>query len=119
MEQKENKILNMSFEVALEGIKLSKELNQHRHYAIANQLLRSSTSIGANVREAQYPESRRDFYHKMKIAAKETGETQYWLELIELSGIETVSNDFKKLVNDTHWIIMKILESTKKGMAKK
>jgi len=48
---------------------------------VARQLLKAGTSIGANVREVQNAESKTDFIHKMKIAAKETDETEYWLEL--------------------------------------
>ena len=55
--------------------------------AIADQLLRSGTSVGANVREARAAESRADFVHKMQIALKEAGETAYWLELIAMSNL--------------------------------
>jgi len=56
-------------------------LENNRKYIISQQLIRSETSIGANVMEAQNAESRKDFLHKMKIAAKEADETQYWLLL--------------------------------------
>ena len=56
-------------------------LEEQRKYVIARQLLRSGTSIGANVHEAQNAESKSDFIHKFKIAAKEVEETKYWLLL--------------------------------------
>lgn len=54
-------------------------LSEKKHYIIANQLLKCGTSIGANIREAQNAESKLDFIHKIKIAAKEAEETEYWL----------------------------------------
>ena len=77
----ENLIVKLSFEFALEIIKYSELLDSDRKYILAKQLLKSGTSIGANVREAQNAESKADFIHKMKIAAKEAEETEYWLLL--------------------------------------
>jgi four helix bundle protein len=68
---KENIILSKSFDFALKIIKFSQILEEHRHYIIANQILKSGTSIGANIREGQNAESKIDFVHKFKIAAKE------------------------------------------------
>lgn len=76
-----NLIVDLTFEFALHIIKYVELLDKERRYIIANQLLKSGTSIGANVREAQNSESKADFIHKMKIAAKEADETQYWLLL--------------------------------------
>ena len=81
MERKGNAILELSLEFALEIIDFCEELDSKRKYVISKQLLRSGTSIGANVHEAQSPESRADFIHKMKIASKEASETEYWLIL--------------------------------------
>ena len=58
-------------------------LEQHKKYNMANQLFRSGTSIGANVREAQGCESKADFIHKMKIAYKEAEETNYWCNYVQ------------------------------------
>ncbi|MDD4605597.1 MAG: four helix bundle protein [Dysgonamonadaceae bacterium] len=80
-----NEILELSFEFALEIIEFSELLESDRKYVIARQLLRSGTSIGANVREAQSSESRADFIHKLKVAHKEAIETDYWLLLCEKS----------------------------------
>lgn len=84
-DQKENAILKLTFEFSIEVIEFVELLEQSKKYVIAKQLLKSATSIGANVREAQNAESKYDFIHKMKIAHKEADETQYWLELCAAS----------------------------------
>lgn len=85
MEKKENLIVDLTFDFALEVINFSELLEEKKKYVIARQLLRSGTSIGANVWESQNAESKADFVHKMKIAAKEAFETKYWLLLCERS----------------------------------
>jgi four helix bundle protein len=82
---KENKIVDLTFQFALDIIELSEELENQHKFVIARQLLKAGTSIGANVREAQSAESKADFIHKMKIAAKEAEETEYWLLLCKHS----------------------------------
>jgi four helix bundle protein len=79
--EKDNIIVNLTFQFALDIIVFTEHLEQSKKYNLANQLFRSGTSIGANVREAQRCESKADFIHKMKIAYKEAEETWYWLEL--------------------------------------
>lgn len=82
----DNVIVDKSKLFALRIIKLYKYLNEnHRVSPIANQILKSGTSIGANVREAIRAQSRPDFYSKMNIALKECSETEYWLELLHES----------------------------------
>jgi four helix bundle protein len=66
---KDNIIIKLTLEFALDIIEYSELLEEHRKYVIARQLLKSGTSIGANIREAQNAESKADFIHKMKIAA--------------------------------------------------
>jgi four helix bundle protein len=83
--EKENVILKKSFDFALKIIEFSEVLEEARKFVIAKQLLKSGTSIGANIREAQSAESRSDFIHKMKIALKEAEETEYWLLLCKHS----------------------------------
>jgi len=78
---KENIIVNRSFQFALKIVAFCEELENKNKFIIARQLLKSGTSIGANVREAQNAESKNDFIHKFKIAAKEVDETFYWIEL--------------------------------------
>ena len=77
----DNPVVRLSFELALAVLAYVEELEASRRYVVARQLLRCGTSVGANVREAQHAESRADFIHKCKIAAKEAEETDYWLQL--------------------------------------
>lgn len=83
--EKKNIILDLSFRFALSIIEYCIVLNEKKHFVIAQQLLKSGTSIGANIREAQSAESKLDFIHKLKIAEKEAEETEYWLELCKFS----------------------------------
>ena len=83
--EKRNEILELSFEFAVDIIAFSELLEAQRKYVLARQILKSGTSIGVNIREAQNGESKADFVHKLKIAAKEADETEYWLLLCEKS----------------------------------
>jgi four helix bundle protein len=76
-----NQLLKLSIDFSLEIIAYCSLLDEHKKYAISRQLIRSGTAIGANGMEAQNAESKADFVHKLKIAAKEADETQYWLLL--------------------------------------
>jgi four helix bundle protein len=78
-----NPLLKLSIAFSLKVIEYCEILNEQKKIILSNQLMRSATSIGANAMEAQNPESKADFIHKIKIAAKEAGETQYWLILLE------------------------------------
>ena len=78
---KDNLIMKLSFEFAVALLRFTEILNAQKKFVIANQLTRSGTSIGANIREAQNAESKADFIHKVKISAKEADETEYWLLL--------------------------------------
>jgi len=80
-----NPVLKLSFEFSLLIVTYAELLEQNKKFVIAKQLLRAGTSIGANAMEAQNAESKADFIHKMKIAAKEAEETQYWLLICEHS----------------------------------
>ena len=80
-----NPLLKLSLEFSILILELCDSLNDLKKYTISNQIVRSGTSIGANAMEAQNAESKADFIHKIKIAAKEADETQYWLTLCELS----------------------------------
>lgn len=81
----QNPILRLTFEFSLEVVEFSEKLEIQKKYNLANQLFKSRTSIGANSNEAQNSESRADFIHKIKLAAKEACETEYWLLLCEHS----------------------------------
>lgn len=76
-----NQVVDLTFMFSLNIIAYVEQLEEHKKFVIAKQLLRSGTSIGANIREAQNSESKADFIHKFKIAAKEADETEYWLLL--------------------------------------
>lgn len=78
----ENKLKTQSLEFAVAIIGLVKQLKQQRESIISNQIGRSGTSIGANIREAQYAHGKADFIAKLQIALKEANETGYWLELL-------------------------------------
>lgn len=88
----ENKLADLSMDFAVKVLKLCEQIKGH--YSLVNQLERSATSIGANVREANYAHSRADFVSKLQIALKECYETEYWLELLlkaELCALDAVS----------------------------
>jgi four helix bundle protein len=82
---KDNLIVDLSFKFSLSVIEYCELLEEDRKYVLSKQLLKSGTSIGANIREAQNAESKADFIHKFKIAAKEADETEYWLLLCKES----------------------------------
>jgi four helix bundle protein len=110
---KENLIVKISFEFALEIIAFSEILEEHKKFIVARQLLKSGTSIGANVSEAQNAESKLDFIHKMKIAAKEADETKYWLTLCEMSKTYPFDNSLKEKLQSIINIISKIIITSK------
>ncbi len=109
----ENIIVDKSKAFALRIIKLYKHLsNNHHIFALANQILKSGTSIGANVKEAIRAQSKPDFYSKMNIALKEASETEYWLELLYESDYIS-QNQFDSIYNDCKELL-KILTSITK-----
>lgn len=81
----ENKLADMSTGFAIQILKLTDGIKGH--YSLANQLERSGTSIGANIREAKYAHSRLDFIVKLQIALKECYETEYWIEIAQKAGL--------------------------------
>ena len=110
-----NPILKMSFDFALMVMEYCELLNQNKKFILANQLLKSGTSIGANAMEAQNAESKADFIHKMKIAGKEAEESQYWLWLCNYAANYP---DCKLLINkleDINKVLGKILSTAKKN----
>ena len=88
--QKENIVLTKSFEFALQIIELYKQMKVQNEYVLSKQLLRSGTSIGANVEEATAAISKKDFTAKMSISSKEARESRYWLKLIDRSNLVNV-----------------------------
>ncbi|MFP9114968.1 four helix bundle protein [Flavobacterium sp. RHBU_3] len=111
--ERENLIVTKSVDFALEIIQFCELLEQHKKFVIAKQLLRCGTSIGANIHEAQNAESRADFIHKVKIAAKEVEETKYWLLLCERSNSYPFNPALKIGIGEIGLIIYKILSTSK------
>jgi four helix bundle protein len=111
---KKNLIVNLTFDFSLVLIEYVEELEKSKKFVISNQLLKSGTSIGANVREAQNAESKADFIHKMKIAAKEADETEYWLLLAKHSKNYVFNEELLIKLDSIINIISKIISSSKK-----
>ena len=101
--KRQNTILEMSFEFSLQIIHLYKHLSEKKEYILSKQLLRSGTSIGANVEEANAAQSKKEFISKMSIASKEARETRYWLRLLDRS--QFVSLDYTTYLNSIEHII--------------
>jgi len=101
--KKENVILEKTFYFALDIIELYKQMLEQKEYVLSKQILRSGTSIGANVEEATAAISKKDFTAKMSIASKEARETRYWLRLLDKSKL--VNIDFKKQLVEIEHII--------------
>lgn len=116
---KENVVKDKSFTFAIRIVKLYKYLcADKKEYTLSKQLLRSGTSVGAMVREAEHAETKKDFLHKMAIAQKEINETIYWLDLLKetdylaLEHYESINIDAVEIIK----IITSILKSTKNNM---
>lgn len=114
---KENVIKAKTYDFALEIIRLYKSMREQNEFILSNQVLRSGTSIGANVEEATAGQSKKDFIAKMSIASKEARETNYWLRLLRDSRL-CGSVDFTKLIDESEQII-RILTSIVKTSQKK
>lgn len=110
---RENLIVNLTFQFALDIVRFSERLEDKRKYAIANQIIRSGTSIGANVREGQNAESKLDFIHKLKIAAKEADESEYWLEICHQSKNYPACEELLEQVLSIKKVLAKIIASSK------
>ena len=114
----ENPIKSKSFELALSIIKVYRHLKEQNEFVLAKQVLKSGTSVGANVEEAIGGQSKKDFLMKITIAYKEARETAYWLELLEASNYIS-----PKMMNKAYSINLEVLKllgtiqkSTKKNL---
>ena len=92
----EKKIDERTFDFALKVVDLYKYLTENKEYVLSKQMLRSGTSIGANIQEAQAAQSKADFVSKMSIASKEARETKYWLRLLSKSDYLTILMDIRE-----------------------
>lgn len=109
-----NPILKLTLDFSLLIIDYCEKLEAEKKYVIAKQLLKSGTSIGANSLEAQNAESKADFIHKIKIAAKEADETQYWLMLCEYSASYPDCKNLSNKLEEIQKVLNKILGTAKR-----
>ena len=108
----DSKLCTQSMDFAVSIIQLVKQLKAKRESIISNQIGRSGTSIGANIREAQYAHGKADFISKLQIALKEANETGYWLELLYRTGYLSES-EFKTLDSACTSIRVMLISSVK------
>ena len=112
-EVKQNEILSLSKSFALRIVRLHRYMvSSKREFVLSQQLLRSGTSIGANIKEAQFAQSKADFIAKMYISLKEAGETEYWLELLNEAGY-LKQNEFESIITPCQTIIRMLSVITK------
>ena len=110
-----NKIAQITKEFALRIIKLSNYLcEEKQEFILSKQVLRSGTSIGANIRESIYAQSKADFISKLSIALKESSETEYWLELLHESGY-LCDKEFESIYDDNSKISATLINIIKKS----
>ena len=100
---KKSLVQEKSFQFSLKIITLYKKLSSENEYIISKQLLRSGTSIGANIEEALAGQSKKDFIAKMSISSKEARETKYWLRLLKESNLTNI--DVTDILSDIHELI--------------
>lgn len=116
---KNNLLADLSKQFGLRVIKLQKFLREEKQeYVISHQIYKSGTSIGANIAEGKYAQTKPDFIAKLSIALKEAGETDYWIDLLFLSG--TIGQkEYDSLKNDLNIIIgtlIKVIKKTRENM---
>lgn len=113
--EKQNVIKQKSFTFAIEIVTLYKILAERKEFVLSKQLLRSGSSIGANVREAEHAQSKADFIHKLSIALKEANETEYWIDLLfETKYIsETEFQEIKPKITELLKILVSIINTSK------
>jgi len=110
--KKDNVIQQKSFDFALSIIELYKKLIIEKEYIISKQLLKSGTSIGANIEEASAAQSKKDFISKMSIASKETRETKYWLKLLNESQLVKINlTDYLTKIDEIISILTSIIKT--------
>ena len=112
MNSKNNLIVDLTEEFAIDIISFSRMLRMKNEYDLSRQLFRSGTSFGANVAESQHAESRNDFIHKIKIASKEARETAYWLKLCRNSEFLPENTSAEIKLNSIEKVLSKILSTS-------
>ncbi len=110
-------IVKLTLDYALQIVDFTQKLKEKKFYPLADQLFRSGTSIGANTWEAQSAESKKDFVHKLKIAAKEADETEFWLTLCKLSNhLPSPDDNMFSDLESIEKVLSKIISTTKRNM---
>ncbi len=109
----ESLMLKKSKAFALRIVRLYKYLREHKESVIAKQILRSGTSIGANIAESRYAQSKSDFASKLQIALKEAAETEYWLELLRDAELVEPGPAFDSICEDCTELIKMLTASVK------
>ena len=112
---KDNLIVEMTFQFSIKIMTYADDLIAMRRFRIGDQLFRSGTGIGSNVREAQNAESKADFIHKMKVAAKEADETDYWLNLCNYLNDHKPPMELFQDLKSISRVLNKIISSSKKS----
>lgn len=118
--ERKNIIEKKSFDFAVRIVNLNKYLNNKNEYILSRQLLRSGTSIGANIEEAEGAITKKDFLNKIYTAHKEARETSFWLELLNETNYLN-DKEFKSIYNDCEELIKltgKIISTTNKSLDK-
>ncbi len=113
-DKKDNLIVDLAFKFSLAIVIYTEKLEVLKKYNLSNQLFRSGTSIGANVKESQHAESKADFIHKLKISAKEAEETKFWLFLCQHSENYPNCDNLLLQIESIIKVLSKIILSTKK-----
>ncbi|MBP2833316.1 four helix bundle protein [Aquimarina sp. U1-2] len=109
--RRNNIIVDKSFYFGCDIVKFCKELKKKHEYEIASQLIRSGTSIGANVRESQRGVSNKDFKNKLAIALKEADETSFWLDIVEETTME-VPNQLIERCDELIRLLVSIIKNS-------
>lgn len=101
-----------ALQLSIAAVHASHVLNEEREYVLSKQFLKSATSIGANLQEAKYAQSKLDFLSKMNIALKEAAETEYWIAIIQASNCGK-SISWELLSQECHQIAAMLVQATK------
>lgn len=107
-----NALRDKSYSFALKIVAVAKKLQEEKEFVLSRQVLRSGTSIGANIRESEYAQSKKDFINKLSIALKESNETAYWLDLLKDSNYLS-SEKHNVLISENNEITAMLISSVK------
>ncbi|CAM1357831.1 conserved hypothetical protein [Tenacibaculum xiamenense] len=119
-EMKKSIVQSKSFKFSLNIISLFSKLQKEKEFIISKQLLRSGTSIGANIEEAMAGQSKRDFIAKMSISSKEARETRYWLLLLKESDLTKINvSSLLKDINELIRLLTSIVKTSQENLLKK